>query len=184
MQGDFSAEEQGQLGSDASSLQQDARGFRHPPGPRVVLHDQRHEPDLLPPGFFRFLDNVLANEDKTRRLGYLIRQTGLVTTAALVALAAVMYITMYKSPIEVKVAVGLGSTLLITAGSILVRLRRAAKPDGNARGSPRGGRPPKPPPPVAPNQEDEGGIRESDSTDGQYSRHEYPEDDLGGAGNP
>jgi hypothetical protein len=130
------------------------------------------------------LDNVLANEDKTRRLGYLIRQTGLVATTVLVALAAVVYITMYKSPIDVKVAVGVGSTLLITVGSILIRLRRAAKPNGSARGSPRAGRPPKPPPPVSPNQEGEGGIRESDGSDRQHPSYDYPEHDLGGAANP
>ena len=143
-----------------------------------------HTSDLPLSGFLPFLDNVLANEDKTRRLGYLIRQIGLVATAILIALASVIYITMYKSPVDVKVGVGVGSTLLITVGSILVRLRRAGRPVGSAGGSPRVGRPPKPPPPVPPNQRDDGRIRESDGTNGQYPGHDYPEHGFGGPGHP
>ena len=67
-------------------------------------------------GFLPFLERVLDSEAKTRRLGFLVRQVGVVIVAVLISLAAVGYILMYKSSIWVKIAVLAGSIVLIILG--------------------------------------------------------------------
>ena len=74
------------------------------------------EPRRTGAGFLPFLERVLDSEDKTRRLGYLVRQVGVVIFAVLISLAAVGYILMYKSSIWVKIGVAVGATLLIILG--------------------------------------------------------------------
>jgi hypothetical protein len=160
MQGAFSEHEYGQAGSDPSSLQQQGSGSEYP-SPTGLHAGAPAEQQ----GFLKFLNDVLENEEKTRRLGYLIRQAGLVITTILIALAAAMYIAMYKSSIEMKAGVGLSSTLVITAGSLFVRIRKSNKPEGGARGSPRTRRTTKPTGEVSPDQECNGRVRQSDGAD-------------------
>jgi hypothetical protein len=73
------------------------------------------------PGFLGFLGEVLSSEAKTRRLGYLISRTAVAVTCILVPLVALCYIVSFNSPIQVKFAVGLGSALFITAGTVVRR---------------------------------------------------------------
>jgi len=118
MEGAFSGNEHESDGPDAGSAEpRRAGGSYHPSiGRHARSYGGLQTPDSDATGFLPFLDRVLDNEDKTRRLGYLVRQVGLVIVAVLIALATVSYIVMYKSPLEVKIGVAVGSTLLIIAG--------------------------------------------------------------------
>jgi hypothetical protein len=161
MQGAFSEHDHGQAGSDASSLQQHVSGSEYPPwsGPLEELSDGQHpadlSPDLPPAGLWSFLDAIVNDEDKTRRLGYLIKQVGLAASAIFIALTAAIYIAIYESPLEVKIGIWIGSFLLITVGSIAVRLRRGSKPEGGPRGSSRAWRMTKPPKAKPPDQDND-----------------------------
>lgn len=188
MEGAFSQHEHGQVGSDASSLQRHESGSDYLPrtGARAGPPDRQHPSDRSPDGFWSFLAGVVKDEDSTRRLGYLIKQIGIATSTILIALAAAMYIAIYKSPVQVKIFVSFGSFLLITAGSVLVRLRRprGAKPGGAARGSPRAGHATKPVKAQPPSSDGDGGIGQANGTDREHTSHESPQDDLGGASHP
>jgi hypothetical protein len=186
MQGAFSEHDHGQAGSDASSLQQQVSGSEYPPwsGLREGLPDGQYLSEQSPTGLWSFLYAIVNDDEKTRRLGYLIKQVGLATSTILIALAAAIYIAIYKSPLEVKIGVWLGSFLLISVGSIVVRLRRGAKSEGGARASPRAGRTTKPSKAQSPHQDDHDGIRKANGADRQDASHKNPEKNLGRAAQP
>lgn len=180
MQGAFSEHDYGQAGSDASSPQQ-VSGSEYPPRPesQARASGERYQPDPSPVGLWSFLYATVGDDDKTRRLGYLIKQAGLATSTILLALGAATYIAMYKAPLGAKIGVGVGSFLLITVGSTVVRLRKHAKPGDRVRGSPRAWRTAKPPKATSPNQDGDNGIRNANGAKRQHTSHEDPENDLG-----
>jgi hypothetical protein len=169
MQEASSEREQGHAGSDAAQLRRARNGSL--PAPRT----SGTSGDVQPVSLYGFLDRVVSDEHKTRRLGYLMRQAGFVAVVVLVSLAAVSYIGMYKAPLGMKAGVGGGSALFIMLGGITVRIRRTGR---QRRARAAISRPlPQPPP-------EEGGgsqISEGDRSDSQHASDGNPHDDLGAA---
>jgi hypothetical protein len=112
-------------GSGAVPARQGGRGRQV--APRTSSFARQSAGEAQKPSFYGFLGDVVSNEEKTRRLGYLIRQTGFALAVILISLAAIGYIWMYKSPMLMKVYVGSGSTLFIAVGTAVVRFKRAMR---------------------------------------------------------
>lgn len=146
---------------------------RHRAGPNAASH-QGAQPDSL----YDFLDGVLSDEDKTRRLGYLMRQAALVTAIVLVAVASAGYIWIYKASMPVKVGVGGGSTVLIILGT-LARMSRTTQRGRASRGTGSAPRPPRS------HQQLENGtngkISRANGPDGQHPSNSDPHEDLDAA---
>jgi hypothetical protein len=137
---------------------------------------------VQPVSLYGFLDGVVNDEDKTRRLGYLIRQVGFVIAVILVSAAAAGYVLMYKVPVPVKAGVGGGSTLFIILGTLAIRISRTAR----RRRAPGGSR--SAIPSLLPRQQFENDIdskvSRTDSSNGQDAGDANPNKDLGSASQP
>jgi len=138
--------------------------------------------DAQPVSLYSFLDRVISDERKTRRLGYLMRQAGFVAVVVLVSLAAVCYIGMYKAPLVMKAGVGGGSVLFIILGSIAGRIGRASR----QRRIGKGARPAvlSPSPPPSREKSDRPRIGEDDHPNDQHGSYGNPHGGLGAASQP
>ncbi|WP_300606013.1 DUF397 domain-containing protein [Trebonia sp.] len=75
------------------------------------------------PGPSGFWDRVLNDENRTLRLGYLIRQAALVIALIVI----VLYLLIYRAPLDIKVGISSCSAMLILIGRLLGAYRRGKK---------------------------------------------------------
>ena len=174
MHGAFPGRDPGQTGSGPAQPPRGDGQIQAAPQADAARQQQAHT--WRPLSFLPFLDGVLDDEHKTRRLGYLIRQAGLVVVVILISLTALGYIWLYKSPMLAKVGIGSGSSLLI-AGSLVVRFKRASRADRNL-GNPDGVVT-APPPPLE--QGHDNRVCDSHGPDGKHGSDGNPHNDLGAA---
>lgn len=83
------------------------------------------------PLLFGFFERVLSDEDKTRRLGYLMNHA----IIGIIALAGLSYIMIDKAPPELKYSIAGASAFLITCGRIVLGVgsRRRSRKDGSTK---------------------------------------------------
>ena len=92
--------------------------------------DKREVPKESPieptpaPSFWGLLYKVLDDDDKVRRLSFLIWRVALAAATVLIVAATFFCIVLYKMPIHVKAEIGGGSALAIAGISFLFRLAR------------------------------------------------------------
>lgn len=109
-----------------------------PPAGELAVRERQRAPaesDSKPlPGVLGFLDGVLGSEAKTRRLAYLFWQFAGGVSLILVTLGAFEYLMTYKSPVELKMGISIGSVAMVITGGIgllrwrVKRILSASKP--------------------------------------------------------
>jgi hypothetical protein len=95
-------------------------------------HDDRREAPKEAPNeneqaahsLWELLDKVTGNDDRVRRLSFLIWRAALAAATVLIVAATFVCIVLYKMPIHVKAEIGGGSALTIAGISFLFRLTR------------------------------------------------------------
>ena len=74
----------------------------------------------------KFIDGVVGNEDKTRRLGVLMCAAGVAVGLAVAPALAIITLVLFKAPIWAKFTISGGSIALSVLGTFsFTRLRRA-----------------------------------------------------------
>ena len=74
--------------------------------------------------FWGFLNKVIEDDDKVRRLCFLIWRATLAAATVLIVAATFVYIVLYTMPIQVKAEIGGSSALAIAGISFLFHLTR------------------------------------------------------------
>jgi hypothetical protein len=96
--------------SDKTQLQ---GSLEEPEAPRPYYLVDDDKEDMSWPSL---VNRIVSDEEKTRRLGYLLQ----VLTVGIIALVGLFYVVTYRAPFEVKYGIAGGSMVLISFGRALL----------------------------------------------------------------